>query len=102
MYNYYSMIKKHTGVHPVLYALLQNNQIVSYMRVIMTEMVLDARPAAINCALKSAAFAALKDYFPDVEFRGCVFQVSWLHKNYNSNPEYACMQNGNVTYFCTK
>ena len=43
---YIIMVKKHAGVYPVLYALLQKKQSVTYMRMIelIKEMVPNARP----------------------------------------------------------
>ncbi|KAG7165191.1 putative MULE transposase domain-containing protein 8 [Homarus americanus] len=95
------MVKKHAGVHPVLYALLQNKQSVTCMRMIemIREMVPNARPDAINCDFEYAAFATMKDCFSDVEIRGCLFHLlqnllkqiksMGLMGSYNSNPDLA-------------
>lgn len=62
----------------------------------MIKMILNARSDAINCDFEYAAFAAMKDCFPDAEIRGCLFHLSQnLLKQlksmglYNSNPEFA-------------
>ena len=98
---YIIMIRKNDGVHPVLYALLQNKQYATYMRMfaMVNEMIANAGPAIINCDFERAAFTAMKDSFPNVEVGGCLFHLSQnvlkqlsgfgLMCLYKSNPDFA-------------
>lgn len=62
------------------------------------EMVPNARPDVINCAFGYAAFATMKNCFPNVEIRGCLFHFSQnllkqikimgLMGSYNSIPNF--------------
>lgn len=98
---YIILVKKNNGVHPVLYALLQNKQYATYVRLfeMVKEMSTNTRPDIINCDFERAAFTAMKDSFPSVEVRGCLFHLSQnllkqlsgfgLMNLYNTNPDFA-------------
>ena len=75
---YIISVKKHGGVHPILYVLLQNKQRATYMRMfeILKELVPNARPSAISCDFEQVVLTAIKDSFPDIEIKGCLFHLS--------------------------
>ncbi|XP_068226305.1 uncharacterized protein [Palaemon carinicauda] len=63
------------------------------------EMTANSQPNVINCDFEQAAFTAIKDSFPNVEIRGCLFHLSQnllkqlsdfgLRNLYNTNPDIA-------------
>ena len=61
---YTILVKKYNGVHPIIYALLQNKQRSAYSRMVkmIKEMVPDARPDTINCDFEHAAFGTMKEH----------------------------------------
>ena len=75
---YIIMIRKYNGVHPILYVLLQNKQSATYRRMMnmLQDMVPSAQPEVINCDFEHAAFNTMKECFPNVEKRGCLFHLS--------------------------
>ncbi|XP_068222825.1 uncharacterized protein [Palaemon carinicauda] len=98
---YVILVKKFDGVHPILYALLQNKQRSTYVKMleIIKEKVPNARPNIINCDFEHAILTTMKDGFPNVQIRGCLFHLlqNLIKQNesmghmisYNTNADFA-------------
>ncbi|XP_031340835.1 uncharacterized protein LOC116168947 isoform X2 [Photinus pyralis] len=98
---YVLMVKKHNGVHPVLYTLLPNKLRATYVRFfnIIKNMQQNANPDSIFCDYESAALLAMRECFPNVSVKGCFFHLAKnmrkkladlnLIQTYNTDAEFA-------------
>lgn len=98
---YTVMAVKNNGVHPIFYALLPNKQRATYNQMfnMIKDLIPNLAPMQIHCDFEHAAFAAMKDCFPDTKINGCFFHLAQNMKkhlgamgfigDYNNNPQFA-------------
>lgn len=74
---YVILAKENGGVHPIVYALLQNKSTRTYVNMfqILKEIEPNLNPASIVCDYEQAAHCAMRAIFPNVQIKGCFFHL---------------------------
>ena len=95
------LAKKHSGVHPICYALLPNEEHATYVRMfeMLMSLVSNLNPHYIHCDFEQAMINAVRECFPEATVKGCFFHLvqsmqrhilsSGLRRRYNTDPEFA-------------